>query len=82
MAIILIKDKKSLIYYACIIYYAYLCCLKRKIKFRQEYLALDYDGNDVYLLLVELEYDIPIRTFIVKVPKPDLRFTIYPFKQN
>ncbi len=56
--------------------------MKKKIKFFQEHFCVDYETPDRYLLLIEVEDGIPVAAYVVKVPKPYLRCTLYPYVVN
>jgi hypothetical protein len=56
--------------------------MKKKTKFIQEHFCVDYETPDRYLLLVEVEDDIPVAAYVVKVPEPYLRCTLYPYVVN
>jgi hypothetical protein len=62
--------------------FCYFCQMKKKIKFFQEHFCVDYETPDRYLLLIEMEDRIPIAAYVVKVPEPFLRCTIYPYIVN
>jgi len=40
----------------------------KKTRFLQEYFCIDYEKDFGYLVLIEIVDDIPIRSFMVKIP--------------
>lgn len=62
-------------FYACIIYYAYLCYMQKKTRFIQLEFYIDYDTPSDYLVIVEVVDDIPKATYSVRVPEP---YTLFP----
>lgn len=60
-------------------------CMKsqKKRKFCQEIFIMDVEKFECYLILIEFDDDdLPIRTFILDLPKLDERFKIYPYLKN
>lgn len=62
--------------------FVYICQMKKKIKFFQEHFCVDYETPDRYILLIEVEDGIPVAAYVVKVPEPYLRCTLYPYVVN
>ncbi len=56
--------------------------MKSKIRFYQEYFRANFEADDCHLLLIECLDDIPIRTYIIQIPKIDVRFSINPYILN
>jgi hypothetical protein len=57
--------------------------MNRKVKFLQDYFVTIDENLRWYLILIETdEDDLPVRTFIIKMPEPDGRFKIYPYIKN
>jgi len=54
----------------------------KKIKFYQEYFNVDYENPVYYMILIECEYDIPVNTYVIRIPTLDLRFKINPYILN
>lgn len=42
--------------------------INKKLRFLQEYICIDYENDFGYLVLIEIVDDIPIRSYIVKIP--------------
>ena len=56
---------------------------QKKRKFRQEFYITNEENFQWFLILIEVdERDLPIKTYIIKMPEPDARFTIYPYIKN
>jgi hypothetical protein len=56
---------------------------KNKTKFRQEYYITNEESLQWFLILIEVdENDLPLKTYIIRMPEPDSRFTIYPNIKN
>jgi hypothetical protein len=57
--------------------------MEKKRKFRQEFYITNEENFQWFLILIEVdERDFPIKTYIIKMPQPDGRFTIYPNIKN
>ena len=56
--------------------------MKKKTKFFQEHFCVDYETPDRYLLLIEVGDGRPVAAYVVKVPEPYLRCTLYPYVVN
>lgn len=54
----------------------------QKIKYYHEFLNVDVDHPEPYLILVEIICDVPIRSHLVKFPPVDFRFKISPYVYN
>ncbi len=52
--------------------------MEKKTTFRQEHLVIDMDDHQHYMIVVELENNIPVRSFTVKMPEPCLTFPSHP----
>lgn len=62
--------EKSIITYACIIYYAYICDMRNKTRFKQIEFQPDYFSLSNYLVVVELQGVVPTASYTVLVPEP------------
>ncbi len=51
-----------------IIYYAYLCCMKKPNEIIQTTVQLDYDKDKSYIILTEFRNNVPIGSYSVKMP--------------
>lgn len=60
----------------------YLCLMNKKRIYLQEYFRIDYKSQDHYLVIIEIEGDLPITSFIVKLPKIYPQFSITPYLAN
>lgn len=49
--------------------------MENKIRIMQQYIWTDFDKADEYLIIIELENDVPMATYMTKLPKP---FTLFP----
>lgn len=56
--------------------------MKGKRRFYQEYFRANFEADDYHLILIECIDDVPIRTYIIKIPKIDVRFSINPYILN
>lgn len=61
--------EKSIMNYACIIYYAYICAMKKRPSYLQQYFCLDPEEDFGYLVVTEIVDGTPIASFTVKIPK-------------
>lgn len=69
--------KKSIMNYACIIYYAYLCDMRKpkkstisgtNIMIYHHELDLEYLYNKTYFLITEIVDGVPLHTYYYKIP--------------
>jgi hypothetical protein len=56
--------------------------MKNKRWFHQEYIFKDYESPERYLIIIEVEDDTPITSFIVKLPRFYPEFSITPYLVN
>jgi hypothetical protein len=57
--------------------------MEKKRKFRQEYFITNMESFEWYLIVIELnEADMPINSYIIRIPQTDERFKIYPYIKN
>lgn len=50
--------------------------MKSKPRFIMEYLDISDEDPDMYYVIIQIEDDKPVNSFIVKSPKP---YTLFPF---
>jgi len=56
--------------------------MKRKRTFFHQYFYHDYESPDQYVIIIEVEDEVPLNVFLVKVPRIYPIFTINPFLVN
>lgn len=56
--------------------------MKKKKWFIQEYLCIDFESPDRYIIIIEVEDDIPLTSLVVKIPKIYPQFPINPYIVN
>lgn len=58
--------------------------MENKRRFRQELYITNIDESfEWYLIIIEVnEFEVPLDSFIVKIPVQDKRFRIYPYLSN
>ena len=60
----------------------YLCSMGKRRMFQQEYFRIDFESADQYLIIIEIEDEVPLGTFIVKLPRFYPQFPITPYLVN
>ena len=49
--------------------------MKKKRIFLQEYFCVDFESHNQYLVIIEIEDDLPITSFVVKLPRIYAQFS-------
>jgi len=56
--------------------------MKKKRTFFHQYFYPDYESPDQYVIIIEVEDEVPLKVFLVKIPRIYPIFTINPFLVN
>lgn len=56
--------------------------MSKRRMFQQEYFRYDFESTDQYLIIIEIEDEVPIGTYIVKFPRFYPQFPITPYLVN
>lgn len=56
--------------------------MKKKIDYYQAYFNVGFQNTDYYLILIEAENEVPIRSYVIKIPQLDIRFSMNPYILN
>lgn len=56
--------------------------MQNNTRFIQHAFYTEYDRPTDYIVIIEIVNDIPVATYIVKVPVPFMQFPLNPFFKN
>lgn len=54
----------------------------KRSMFQHEYFRFDFESADQYFIIIEIEDEVPVRTYIVKLPRFYPQFPITPYLVN
>lgn len=60
----------------------YFCTMKKKSTFFHQYFYPDYESPEQFMIIIEVEDEVPLNVFLVKIPRIYPIFTINPFLVN
>jgi hypothetical protein len=62
--------------------FSYICTMKKNRTFFHQYFCADFESPDQYIVIIEVEDEVPLKVFLVKIPRIYPIFTINPYLIN
>ena len=56
--------------------------MNKKINYYPSLFTVGFQNTDAYVILIEAVNEIPIRSFVIKIPQNDIRFSMNPYILN
>lgn len=56
--------------------------MNKKINYSQSILTVGFQNTDAYIILIKGVNEIPIRSYVIKIPQLDILFSMNPYILN